>query len=142
MCNEYPPHCLVFFVHQVLSHGLFSRSREKEDAFTYYKKKVKEIDQLAEEEYGKIVQTRQTCRRRSLLAKGDTVRKIEAEAGEETNFSPSNLYALFVPSKIRQLLGEESPFFFGIGVVKFKSIAAKQSGTFIMLFIHVSCLRS
>ena len=100
-------------------------SKEKEDAFPYYNNKIKEIDMLADKEYGLIVNARLKWRSISMLTSSENGEDVDRNSAQ---LSAHKLWTLFVPSKVRRkLFGEESEFFLGVGMVTFKSIAAKQA---------------
>lgn len=104
-------------------------SRKTCNAIEYYDTEIRRLDELASEEYDKIVETRLKWRYCSLLAN-------TTEVGHHScQFGAHRLYSLLIPSEARQFFGEETNFFHGTGIVTFKSIASKQSGTFIYFYL-------
>ena len=99
-------------------------SREKEDAYDYFNQKIQEIDALADTEYADIVSSRQKLVGVSILDPS------KSEDASTSRFSRHDIYQLLVPSRVRMLFGEGADFFYGTGVVTFKTIAAKQSGEY------------
>ena len=127
---------------------------EPEPALAYYRERMSALDEAAEAEYDAIVDKRQTCRNRSVIrpvnlnpssdqmnVTGPPTQRGEQELkyfrprfvfllGNSTRsqtLAHSDLYKLFIPSKLRKLVAnEETEFFTGTGVVEFTSLAEKQ----------------
>lgn len=98
-------------------------SGEKEDAYSYYNNKIVDLDDQADKEYDKIFENKEKWRNENILE------NLESDDSfNMAQIAAHNVYTLFVPSKVRRFFGEESAFFYGIGMVTFKSIAVKQSG--------------
>lgn len=83
------------------------------------------MDRLADEEYDKIVETRLKWKEASVLKNGS----VSDHDLSFHRYHAQQLYALFVPSQVRTLLGEEADFFYGMGMVRFTTISGKQSAT-------------
>ncbi|KAL7553133.1 hypothetical protein ACHAWF_016395 [Thalassiosira exigua] len=97
---------------------------KREAAVPYYNKRIQEQDEKANAEYCKLVDTRKKRCHESLLSKSS--QHMEGN-GNTAQFTTHNLYKLFIPSKVRLLIGEKKAFFHGTGIVTFKSNVAKQS---------------
>lgn len=86
----------------------------------WYKDCIKKYDELADEEYNKIVDSRLNWRDRS-------TERPPGSAARKSSFS--DLYHAFLPDAVREALGMSTPeLFCSTAVVEFKTIAAKQSG--------------
>ncbi|KAL7445542.1 hypothetical protein ACHAXH_007831 [Discostella pseudostelligera] len=92
------------------------------NAIEYYDTEITKLDQLASEEYDRIVETRLKWRYSSVLA------NESEDIRHSCQFGAHRLYSLFVPSDAHKFFGEvPNNFFHGTGIVTFKSIASKQS---------------
>ena len=97
------------------------------DAFTYYNTKIQDVDATLDEEYTNLVNERMKWRAESIAP---TPRDGDVDDTPGSQFSPQDLYELFVPTYVRQtIFGDRPDFCYGTGIVTFKSITVKQSGT-------------
>lgn len=81
---------------------------------------------MLDDEYTILVNERLKWRAESI---GPTPCDGDVDDTPGSQFSPQDLYELFVPTYVRQtIFGERPDFCYGTGIVTFKSIAAKQSG--------------
>jgi hypothetical protein len=103
------------------------------NAIEYYDTEITKLDQLASEEYDRIVETRLKWRYSSVLA------NESEDIRHSCQFGAHRLYSLFVPSDAHKFFGEvPNNFFHGTGIVTFKSIASKQSGKFMNISVWLN----